>query len=237
MSAFHTFTGSSRRPRNVNLSGQPSSFNPFAAPGSGGLGNPARTVNRAHAEREQRHRDRNRLQAAKKIQGVFRCYRARRAANDLRRERFDRTYAPASPIERIETCLPLLLRFHSLKSAGDVERLRQICDDIVVAGVPALDSLTTAQAQQLVRLLNDLVSHESVAPAQKLALLRLVSSIIRESKRAAGGGAACHYRSLVRLVLGRSKDEASKQATAEAALAPLLSLQHVKGSPTQSASL
>ena len=226
MSAFHTFTGSSRRPRNVNLSGQPSSINPFA---QGPGGNPARTVNKAHAERQQRQRERDRVQAAKKIQGAFRCYRARQTANDLRREHFDRTYAQASPTSRIETCLPLLLKFHNLKNVDDIRRLREICGDIITAGVPSLDCLTTTQIQQLLRILLDLLPLTLATPEQNVSFLHLIASIIMTSKKAAGGPAKHHYRGLVRLAQACSESDVWREALAVAALAPLQALQHVKG--------
>jgi ubiquitin-protein ligase E3 C len=226
MSNLHTFTGSSRKPRNINLSGQPSSINPFAlGPG----GNPARTVTKAQAERQQRQRERDRAQAAKKIQGAFRCYRAGQTANDLRRERFDRTYARGSPASRIESCLPLLLRFHKLKNVDDIRRLQEICDDIVTVGVPSLDCLATAQIQQLICILLDRLPLASVATEQNVALLHLIVLIIKTSKKAAGGPAKYHYRSLVRLVQASLRSEAWVQALAEAALAPLQALEHVEG--------
>ncbi|KAH9816368.1 putative E3 ubiquitin protein ligase [Teratosphaeria destructans] len=75
MSSFQTFTGSGKRPRNVNLSGRPT--NPFAASGPGASG-PKSAVASAQHDRLQREQQRQRLQASSRIQRVFRGHSARR---------------------------------------------------------------------------------------------------------------------------------------------------------------
>jgi ubiquitin-protein ligase E3 C len=78
-----SFTGSTRRSRQVNLSGR-NTTNPWAAlPGSGksGLGGKAAShdpVAQAQAERVKRQQERDRLHATKKIQKVWRGHNSRR---------------------------------------------------------------------------------------------------------------------------------------------------------------
>ncbi|RSM16017.1 hypothetical protein CEP52_000500 [Fusarium oligoseptatum] len=68
---FSTFTGNSRRPRNVNLSG--SAGNPFAntswSPSA--VSNASKTVSNAQAEREKRQAERQKIKSAVKIQRML----------------------------------------------------------------------------------------------------------------------------------------------------------------------
>lgn len=80
---FQTFTGSSRRPRQVNLSGRVS--NPFAQLGAGQGSQSA--VQSAQQERAQRQRERDRLNAARIIQKTWRGHACRRALyHQIRRD-------------------------------------------------------------------------------------------------------------------------------------------------------
>ena len=85
---FQTFTGSSRRPRQVNLSGR--NNNPFAAvqQKSAPSGAP-NAVLQAQQERKARHQERERLQAARTIQRRWRGYKARQQVCRELRKRWD----------------------------------------------------------------------------------------------------------------------------------------------------
>ena len=123
---YQSFTGQSRRPRQVNLSGRPS--NPFAAanPNAG----PQSTIASAQHERLQRQLQREKIQASSRIQRVWRGHRARRRAFQSWREiwdaaedqpRSDGVYASA---EESLTQLNRLLLFYSPKrEPSDVKRL------------------------------------------------------------------------------------------------------------------
>ncbi|KAF5134444.1 putative E3 ubiquitin protein ligase [Metarhizium anisopliae] len=122
---FSTFTGSSRRPRNVNLSGQ--AGNPFAntswSPAV--VSNTTKTVSDAQAEREKRHLERQRLKAAGRIQRTWRGHLARRNLADERRVVFDNLYRNSSGIsvaERLPVSFNLLLSFFSRRSDVDIQR-------------------------------------------------------------------------------------------------------------------
>ncbi|KAM0525755.1 hypothetical protein ACHAPE_000466 [Trichoderma viride] len=99
---FSTFTGSSRRPRNVNLSGQTS--NPFSnttwSPSA--ASNATKTVSDAQADREKRQVERRRLKAASQIQKTWRGYRSRSTLKEQRRNDFDLVYKSLSDADAIQ---------------------------------------------------------------------------------------------------------------------------------------
>lgn len=128
---FQTFTGSSRRPRQVNLSGR--TKNPFAVSGQV---QPA--VVAAQQERERRQRERDRLQAAKLLQRTWRGFSRRRKIKEKWREEWDREDAvdrDAEFIDIISTSSPYtsehqalsqlsrLLQFVNVRDDGDITRL------------------------------------------------------------------------------------------------------------------
>ncbi|EOD51185.1 putative iq and hect domain protein [Neofusicoccum parvum UCRNP2] len=106
---FQTFTGSSRRPRQVNLSGRVS--NPFAQPGVGQGSQSA--VQSAQQERAQRQRERDRLNAAKRIQR-------------LENKAADADVPYASEADAFLQLQRLLL-FMNLRNAQDHKRLARYC--------------------------------------------------------------------------------------------------------------
>ena len=79
---FHNFTGNSRRPRQVNLSGRNS--NPFATYGQSQ--NPVAT---AQQDREARRRERERTQAVTTLQKSWRGYASRKHIKEAARARWD----------------------------------------------------------------------------------------------------------------------------------------------------
>lgn len=87
---FQSFTGSSRRPRQVNLSGR--TTNPFAAhPGRNvpsGPG-PQATLAIAQQERLQRQQERDRLNASRTLQRTWRGYISRKATKNTWRKEWD----------------------------------------------------------------------------------------------------------------------------------------------------
>jgi ubiquitin-protein ligase E3 C len=123
---MHTsFTGSTKKARQVNLQGRVNVNGWSKAAG------PASTVAQAQAEREKRALDRRRLNAAKNIQRVWRGHRSRREKQVEWRDQYDaheqqvlssgQTLA-RSP-EDLAGQLRLLLRFFNLKSSSDHQRL------------------------------------------------------------------------------------------------------------------
>lgn len=91
---FQSFTGSSRRPRQVNLSGR--SNNPFAAfPGGSPArptphaSNPQSAVAIAQQERMQRQREREKQNASRVIQRTWRGYRSKSGTHRIWRSEWD----------------------------------------------------------------------------------------------------------------------------------------------------
>lgn len=125
---FQTFSGSSRRPRQVNLSGQ--NANPFAAsswsPSASGT---QKAVAHAQQEREQRQRERERLNASKQIQRVWRGHRTRRELAEERRRIYDHGYSKGNGAELVQR-LQLLLTFCNVRRAEDIARLTALSTEI-----------------------------------------------------------------------------------------------------------
>lgn len=123
---FTSFTGNTRRPRQVNLSGRKT--NPFGTPGTGAGSQAA--LDRAQQERAQRQRDRDTLNAANKIQRVWRGHASRRRVADYLRQEWD-AFEKADTVYDEKAALSQLhrlLRFASTRSDQDIERIRHFGD-------------------------------------------------------------------------------------------------------------
>lgn len=139
---YPSFTGSARRPRQVNLSGR--NTNPFAATAaskqSSSTQSTQHTVAHAQAERMQRHQERLRPPAARSIQRSWRGYRSRRQTKNAWRQEWDvRELALAAaegrrplssldpiPYNNEDDCLDqisLLVHFASPQEHSDGDRL------------------------------------------------------------------------------------------------------------------
>ncbi|KAI0133532.1 HECT-domain-containing protein [Xylariales sp. AK1849] len=129
---FPSFTGNSRRPRNVNLSGQRNA-NPWA--NSGWTSAPtgaSQTVANAQAEREKRQRERDVQAATKRLQRVWRGHKTRRNAKAQHRKEWDDLYSKNETVpdpERVTRALPLILALFEPGSADDQRRLDQFVQD------------------------------------------------------------------------------------------------------------
>jgi len=152
---FQTFSGSSRRPRQVNLSGQ--NLNPFAAsswtPSASGT---QKTVANAQQERQQRQQERERLNASKRIQRTWRGHRSRRHLADSRRAVWDDVETQAVHSETNVVLVEqakLLVAFFSPRRRDDIGRLTSLSSRISVLGYQ--DFLALEEVQPLlVRLAN-----------------------------------------------------------------------------------
>jgi ubiquitin-protein ligase E3 C len=128
---FTSFTGNTRRPRQVNLSGRKT--NPFGTP-STGAGSQA-AVDRAQQERAQRQRERDTLNAAKKIQRVWRGHAGRRRVADHLRQEWDvveKDISEAGSLPPYDGEQPALLqlqrllRFASVRNGQDLGRIQHL---------------------------------------------------------------------------------------------------------------
>ncbi|KAK8130863.1 HECT-domain-containing protein [Apiospora sp. TS-2023a] len=139
---YSNFTGQSKRPRNVNLSGQRN--NPWATPGSawGSSTGASNTVAQAQAERNKRQRERDELAATKKLQRVWRGHRDRRSTKDEHRRQWDQLYHNAESVDvpmgdgdavvdpkRAGEALPLLLSLFDPSLSQDQRRLDRFLQD------------------------------------------------------------------------------------------------------------
>jgi ubiquitin-protein ligase E3 C len=124
-----SFTGSARRPRQVNLSGRPAS-NPWGVPGStthsihGSTSNAA--VAHAQADRAKRQHDREKVIASRKVQKTWRGHATRRRVKSQWREDWDRTERARLSLPNLDYAEvlsnPALVRPYS----SQVEFLRQL---------------------------------------------------------------------------------------------------------------
>lgn len=226
---FSTFTGSSKRPRNVNLSGQ--AGNPFTntswTPSL--ASNATKTVSDAQAEREKRQLDRLRVKAACNIERVWRGHRTRRLLGDGWRRQFDdlcRPNATASQDVPPVTAFNLLFAFFSARRSDDVRRASLFAR---LSHAAPLERLVSADAHIfwlrnlatiLVRSL-DVESSSRSGISQDLAyLLQLLARIVERYPDSLAGSVDQYYRALAQLC--RSRDsEPSKQLLANAVTWPL----------------
>jgi len=148
---FQTFSGSSRRPRQVNLSGQ--NLNPFAAsswtPNASGT---QQTVAHAQQERLLRQQERERLNASKSIQKTWRGHKVRKKLADERRTAWDEAgrnsnYSDGDLISQLQ----LLLAFFTSRRPDDIGRLTSLSSDIYLLGYQSFLARPEVE-QQLGRL-------------------------------------------------------------------------------------
>ncbi|KAH7012778.1 uncharacterized protein B0I36DRAFT_356131 [Microdochium trichocladiopsis] len=169
---FPTFTGDSRRPRNVNLSRQRPS-NPWGPSGwganPGASSGASKTVAHAQAEREKRQKNREELVAAKRLQRIWRGCCARQKIRESHRRAFDNEMqrAGGTDLGHITKTLPLLVALFDPKRDDDQNRARDhqlgslnqhSLDRLVGLIVAALERGPFASARALLPLLSELVT-------------------------------------------------------------------------------
>ncbi|KAJ0160750.1 putative E3 ubiquitin protein ligase [Colletotrichum tanaceti] len=226
---FPTFTGNSRRPRNVNLSGQ--NLNPFGATswtpaaGSGA----SKTVSNAQAERAQRQQDRDRLKAAGKIQKTWRGHRVRRRLRDSRREAFDALYESASDLatqQRLSMALPLLLTTFQSSHDKDLERLVRFSQDLTTTNLECLapDRLAPHRLSRFVRMLVealDVQIRKRQGTDDIKLLLDLLTHIVNVAPESLSKSFRQYYTALAELCGSLGADTAALETTSRAVLVPL----------------
>ncbi|KAK1774496.1 hypothetical protein QBC45DRAFT_36674 [Copromyces sp. CBS 386.78] len=140
---FPTFTGNSRKGRNVNLSGQRTS-NPFTSTswGASSAAGASKTVAHAQAERQQRQQERDRLRAAQQIQRTWRAHRVRRNLRAERRQAIDRLYEaqPLDAGQRSAEALPWVFATFQAFNVQDRHRLALVTQDLLQTDFTAFSS-------------------------------------------------------------------------------------------------
>lgn len=144
---FQTFSGSSRRPRQVNLSGQ--NVNPFAAsPFGPSASGSQKTVAHAQQERQQRQRERERLNASKRIQRVWRGHKVRKELAESRRLLWDSVQAQGSEQDSVSVeQIKLLVAFFNSRRKDDLQRLITLSSRVANLGFENI--LTRKDVQSL----------------------------------------------------------------------------------------
>lgn len=163
--SFPTFSGSSRRPRNVNMSGQKnlnpfaaSTFTPSAASGA------SKTVADAQAERRRRQQEREKLKAAENIQRTWRGHTVRQGLRSQRRIHLDALYTDdaslSSPELRSSQALPLVVTTLDPSRPDDQERLGKFARDLEESACAAVKVASRAQTSKLAQQLLALPRYE-----------------------------------------------------------------------------
>lgn len=180
---FQSFSGNSRRPRQVNLSGQQP--DPFAAWGGSTTASGTRkTVAVAQAERHQRQQERERLNAAKQIQRTWRGRRVRKWLADIRRQEWDTTEqgcamqgGQSSTI--LIKQLRLLLSFFNSQNPDDIARLVRLGNTLQATREGCLSAKDIRP--QLLRLATILLAALRRLVSPKVYLNHLHTPHLRES--------------------------------------------------------
>ncbi|TQV97542.1 hypothetical protein V2A60_006706 [Cordyceps javanica] len=205
---FSTFTGNSRRPRNVNLSG--GAGNPFAntswSPSN--VSSTTKTLSDAQADREKRQAERRRLKAASRIQRTWRGHKARSHLADHRRAALDALYAaPASSpggTDRLHQAFNLLLSFCRPARPDDLQRLLRYANDAVNVELRNLfpQHTHTSRIQRLVEILVSGLQSASkthTASDELRVPLHLATRIIQTIPKALSSAADAYFATLARI--------------------------------------
>ncbi|KAI1799328.1 hypothetical protein F4811DRAFT_111877 [Daldinia bambusicola] len=225
---FPTFTGTSRRPRNVNLSGQRNT-NPWATSSWSPSGSGAsKTVAQAQIERERRQRERDELNAAKRLQRLWRGYKDRRNFKQACREEFDALYSqPPScdPSTRVIGALTLIRILFDPARADDQKRLDLLVQDLISLNLHSnLDLFSPSSLDRLAVLIVGALEGRSTSSS--LDLLRLLVLIIKNRPHSITLVLHRYYKLLSTYskqnVQGNTNSILDSDVVAEAATAPLI---------------
>ncbi|KAJ1324829.1 ubiquitin-protein ligase E3 C [Microdochium nivale] len=197
-----TFTGNSRRPRNVNLSGQ-SNTNPWGSSGwsanSGGASGTSKTVANAQAEREKRQKDREELAAAKSLQRIWRGHQDRQKTRKSYRITYDEDIQQTSsqePRHRVARTMPLLLALFDFRREDDQARLDIFARDISAyqAEDPALGMLNGHSLDRLACLIVVALERRPFTTAREL--LQILSGLVRRRPESVSPVLSRYYKVL-----------------------------------------
>ncbi|CAJ2504810.1 Uu.00g122040.m01.CDS01 [Anthostomella pinea] len=198
---FPTFSGTSRRPRNVNLSGQRNT-SPWAS--SGGLtanSGSNKTIAQAQADREKRQRERDELAAAKLLQRVWRGHRERRHVKSRYRQEYDDIcqQPPSSNVHnRVVNLLPLMLALFDPTKAEDQQRLNIFVRDLLSSGPTStkVDIFDPSAWDRLARLLVGALERRPISSSH--TVLSLLVDIIKSRPASIAPLLDRYYRLLAR---------------------------------------
>lgn len=223
---FQSFTGSSRRPRQVNLSNRTSG--PFGAQGPGryhpsGLG-PQATIALAQQGRIQRQLERERLSATKTLQRVWRGHRSRKQTKDAWRKLWDFVELQrkvATPIQDIAAVcisptkyssatecanqLRLLLMFINIEDVDDTRRLLYFAGSfrMTLEDIPT-EALKGNWTILLATFVRAILKFLPIAPNQLLPLLTFIVGLVPKQ---IAREAQWYYTMMAKLTVNLSPDK------------------------------
>jgi len=223
-----TFSGNSRRPRNVNLSGQRPS-NPWGSSAWGASSSASsgasQTVAHAQAEREKRQKDREELVAAKRLQRTWRGHATRQQVREHHRETFDaelRDSKDSDHDRHMAKALILLLACFNPRRDDDQKRLDSFVQRLCFVKIqdPRLDSLNQHALNKLATVIVVALERRTLATAQ--ALLPLLVEIVTQRPLCVNAVLGQYYRNLARF-FGDSAEQSDQAILCGAVQAPLAS--------------
>ncbi|ERS99074.1 hypothetical protein HMPREF1624_04269 [Sporothrix schenckii ATCC 58251] len=201
---FPTFSGNSRRLRNVNLSGQRHT-NPFTAhslsPGTGS--GASKTVADAQAGRRQRQQEREELKAARSIQRTWRGHRTRRQVKAGRRQALTELFDPSTSVtseERIPRAFPLLLSSFNVREEGDLQLLFLFANDLAQTDYAALinGQLPQARLWHLVHILVLALDQDQAQKESSQSFFDLLIRIVQLRPHALLNSLKAYYKMLAK---------------------------------------
>ncbi|KAK3332145.1 hypothetical protein B0T19DRAFT_96051 [Cercophora scortea] len=240
---FPTFTGSSRRSRNVNLSGQKTT-NPFTSTSwapNAAIG-ASKTVAHAQVERQQRQQERDRLRAALCIQKTWRGSRARRNFRTACRQALDQMYGNPDPAinteQRSARAVPLVLAACQPSQLEDHDRLGRVAQDLLQTNFSAFSSgaVDATRLDKLSRLFITALERYGAGSTnvEPQVFLEALDAIIKARPQSLALLLGQYYRVLGRYCHQIGPSPPSLQLLRTVVVAPLVAAA-VPGSFTQSA--
>lgn len=218
-----TFSGSSRRPRQVNLSGQ--NANPFGASSWGSTASgPLKSVANAQHERQQRQQERDRLHATKKIQRTWRGHKTRRDLANYRRHMWDQMqngdlrWSGASQAQELR----LLLAFFSYRTAEDMQRLMGFCCRFLEAKNfnKVKENALRSQLLPLAKVVLEALAHGPVTFRD--VLLRTLAEVIDDEPSVMFKVASVYYSTLSSVIKSETATYKEPSSLLTAIQTPLL---------------
>ena len=228
-----TFTGASRRPRQVNLSGR--NKNPFAVPGAqtSSPSGAQNTLANAQHERFLRQQERDRQRNTLLLQKTWRGHSTRRKTRDLWRQEWDASEQHRYKSEVVfegemlapslhalpythddwQHQLQLLVAFLSVRSRSDLARLKLFVDSSLVSFRDgSLEYLGPEDGFRLLRLgasICDALSHisvRSISPQTCCSFLEMLSVLCEKIPQQLGRRGKQYYQAIAAVIVYSGHD-------------------------------
>lgn len=226
---FTTFSGSTRRPRQVNLSGRKT--HTFGS--AGNVAGPQAALDRAQQERAQRQRERDTLKAAHTLQRLWRGHSSRQKTASLLRSEWDaverdaveqETAAPYASEDESLAQLQRLLRFVHTRNEHDVRRIlhygtRQTSTVRQLSMIPS--GPWPSAYLRLQRILLTVIERQCTWEDHAERFLAMLSFVANQVPVETAKNAEQFYRTLALVVPERWKSEHASTTLLQTLTAPL----------------